>query len=860
MTPFLAALAVAPFALAQNPLPPTPPSPQNPRGPQTPRRPVPGTPKGPVDPSGGPGQNPGLGGGGQGRGAAPRPGGPRPYDEVVTKEAKSDPGVFTLHRVGDQLLFEIPKAGLDREMLLAMEVSGSPAGAGGYGGATLPNAHRVVRWTRRGNTILLRVPDYSSRAEGTGALARAVQSANVEPIAATFDVLAEGKEGSVVIDVTRFFTSDPQDFSIRGLVGGGAPDPARSYIERSKSFPTNVEITSTLTFVGGAGTLSFGPSGLVQRGGGTATALVHYSLVNLPEKPMMPREFDSRVGYFTEDFTLYGDPRNQSVEKSYIARYRLEKKDPSAALSEPVKPIVYYISREVPEWLHPYMKKAVEDWNVAFEQAGFKNAIQCKEAPDDPNWDPEDVRYSVIRWAPTPTENAMGPHISDPRTGEILSAHIIVWHDIMKLGQTWYFTQVGDLDPRASKLPLPQDLLGRIMQYVVSHEVGHTLGLRHNHKASSAYTVAQLRDKAFTDQYGDEASIMDYGRFNYVAQPGDNANLVPIIGPYDKFAIQWGYETIPNAKKPADEKRELDRLASKGATDPMLRFGGEDAAAGADPTVQTEDLGSDPIEATRYGLMNIDRIARMLIPATTVPGEDYDELGEVYAALLAQRNRELLHVAKLVGGVVETRYHVGYGGAPPFAPVPAARQAAAVDFLVKNGLTTPKSLIIPDILYRVGPNGAQAQVLGGQRAILNSLMSPDKVARLQDAAAIDPTAYTIGRLVHDVQSGVWSELMTPSPKVDPYRRGLQRAYLEFAQARLQAEDASATPSDLRAVLTGNLRELKATLGRAIAKTTDETTRMHELDAQTTIERILDPNAVVVQSAAPAAPPTGRRGR
>ena len=425
-----------------------------------------------------------------------------------------------------------------------------------------------------------------------------------------------------------------------------------------------------------------------------------------------------------------------------------------------MKPIVYYISREVPEWLHPYFKKAVEDWNPAFEQAGFKNAIVCKDAPDDPNWDPEDVRYSVIRWAPTATENAMGPHISDPRTGEILSAHIIVWHNVMKLNQTWYFTQVGDLDPRAAKLPLPQDLLGRLMQYVVCHEVGHTLGLRHNHKASSSYTVDQLRDKAFTDEYGDEASIMDYGRFNYVSQPGTTRTSSPSSDPTTSSRSSGATSLSPNVTKPDDEKRALDLIAARAVTNPMLRFGGEDAAASVDPTVQTEDLGSDPIEATRYGLMNIDRIAKMLIPATTKYGEDYDLLSETYADLVSQRTRELVHVTKLVGGVVENRNFAGRGGAS-FTPVPAARQAAAVDFLVKNAFTTPTSLITPDLLYRIQPTGAQQNVLTGQRIILLQLLSPDKISRLQDASALGTGGYTVDRLVNDVQNGIWSELMTP---------------------------------------------------------------------------------------------------
>lgn len=536
------------------------------------------------------------------------------------------------------------------------------------------------------------------------------------------------------------------------------------------------------------------------------------------------------------------------VDRALIDRYRLEKKDPKAAVSEPVKPIVYYISREVPEEWHPYLKKGVEDWNVAFEAAGFKNAIQCKEAPtvkEDPDWDPEDARYSVIRWAPAAVENAMGPHISDPRTGEILSAHIIVWHDVLKLSQTWYFTQVGNMDPRAAKLPLPQPLMGEILQYVVSHEVGHTLGLRHNHKASSSYTAAQLRDKAFTDKYGDEASIMDYGRFNYVAQPGDNARLIPILGPYDKFAIEWGYKPL-GASNPDDEKRELDKIASRQVTDPMLRFGGEDGNAQTDPTVQTEDLGSDPIEATSYGLKNIKAIARMLVPATTKFGEDYDLLSETYSSLLGQRLRELTNVLKLVGGVVQTDYHAGRG-LYVYNPVPAAKQAQAVKFLVDNAFETPRELLLPEILNEIQPYGAQDLVLSSQRLLLNGLLSDARVKRIQDTQALHPgTSYTLSALVNDVQKGVWNELYTPAPTIDLYRRNLQRTYLETLKAKVQIDGPGS--SDLHAIATASLQDLEKTIDRALLKTKDTDTRIHLTDSRAIIDRILKTPVVISNTA------------
>ena len=888
LLPCLIAASLGPVAAhAQNPLPQTPPQPQTPRRtPRSPRTPTPNPnptpdpqnpdPQNPT-PAPAPGPNPqipgggggGFGGrfGGGGGGQQARPAAPRPYKDVITAEAKSDPGLFTVHRIDDRILFEIPANQIGKEMLLAAEIEKAPAGTAGYGGTAAGN--HVIRFTRRNNVVYLRTVDYSSRAEGKGAIARAIEAANVEPIVMAFNVEAEGEGKSAVIDVTRLFNSDPAEFAVKQRVGGSAVDPTRTFIEKTKSFPTNIEVKSNMTFIGGGGAgaglgqLPGAPTGRRRGGGGGAsslTALVHYSLVLLPEKPLMPRLYDSRVGYFTESFEDYGAPENRVVDKQYIARYRLEKKDPKAALSEPVKPIVYYISREVPEEWHPYLKKAVESWNVAFEQAGFKNAIVCKEPPtfkEDPDWDPEDARYSVIRWAPTTTENAQGPHISDPRTGEILSAHIIVWHNILKLGETWYFTQVGDMDKRAQKLPLPQELMGDIMQYVVCHEVGHTLGLRHNHKASSSYTAAQLRDKTFTDQYGDEASIMDYGRFNYVAQPGDNARLIPIIGPYDKFAIEWGYKPM-GMNRPDDEKPELDKLASQQVSNPMLRFGGEDLNAQSDPTVETEDLGNDPVEATSYGLKNISKIARMLVPATTKYGEDYETLGEMYTALWAQRQRELGHVAKVVGGVVQTDYHAGRGG-EVYSPVPPAKQAQAVKFLVDNAFTTPRDLLLTDILNRIQASGVQDEVLNGQRSILTSLLSDVRVKRMLDIQATSTgTSYTVGNLVRDLQNGIWSELYKPTPVVDLYRRNLQRAYLETMRSKLQGD--SATPTDLRPIATGSLMDLQRVIDRALVKTTDADTRLHLMDSRNTIERILKAPVVVTQpAAAPAAFPFGRGG-
>ena len=763
---------------------------------------------------------------------APKPGELKAYKDVVTADAKSESGLFDVHRIGEKVLFEIPEKALGKVMLWTTEAAETPVG--GYGGTQLGD--RVVRWTRRGNKVYLRLVNFTIRAVGDGAIKTGVEAASVEPILQAFDVEAEGEGKSAVIDVGKFILSDPAEFSAKRAVNGSGVDASRSYVDSVKPFPTNIETRVLLTFNSApAGPPSpFGPP----RGSGasSATVLVHYSMVQLPDDPMQPRLADSRVGYFGTGFQEFGAPENRVMDKRYISRFRLEKSQSGEGISEPVKPIVFYISREVPEKWRPFMRSGVELWRKAFEKAGFANAIVARDAPslqEDPNWDPEDARYSVIRWAPTATENAMGPSVQDPRSGETISAHIIVWHNVLKLAQMWYFVQASPNDARAQKLPLPDDLTGKILEYVVAHEVGHTLGLQHNFKASSSYSIAQLRDPKFTDVYGTEASIMDYGRFNYIAQPGDGAGLIPKIGPYDSFAIEWGYKPIAGSAD--QQKAELDRIAARQVEDPMLRFGG---GRSEDPSEQSEDLGSDPIEATRLGLKNIDRIAGYLVSASTVAGEDYAFLAEVYGRVVGQRQTELNHVARLVGGVVETDYHSGRGG-DVFAQVPKARQAAAVAFLLENAFTTPTSLLNPEIINKIMASGAGDGVLASQTQLLSSLLSDARVKRLSDnVAANGDKAYTLTELVADVQNGIWKELLTPAPAIDGYRRSLQRAYIEVYRGKLAPD--TGTTTELRGAAFWALSGLVSTINRALPKVADKETILHLQDCKRQIERILDP--------------------
>jgi hypothetical protein len=795
------------------------------------------------------------------------------YDEVITASAKTSPGVFLVHRIDDKVYFEVPQDALGKLMLWTIEVAKGPSGVS-WGGRSLGN--RVVRWERRGNKIYLWNVGFDKRADGK-AVQRAVDSANMDTILLSFDVEAEGKDRSTVIGVTHLFVGDVPDFSVKGAVTGAtAIDDSRSYIEEVKAFPTNIEVRSLLTFRAGGGagltggTPTPGRGGRGGAGGGRSyTSVLHHSLVQLPDRPMLGRHFDPRVGYFTRSFEDYAARKGWMERRQYIARFRLEKKDPEAEVSETVKPIVFYLSREVPEKWRSYMKKGVEDWQPAFEKAGFKNAIVCKDAPserEDPTWDPEDARYSVIRWVADPTQNAMGPHVHDPRSGEIISAHIIFWHDIVKLVQLWYFVQCGGSDPRVTSLPLSDEIIGDCLRYVCCHEVGHTLGLRHNHRASQAFSVAQLRDPKFTDQYGTVASIMSYGRYNYVAQPEDKVrNFIPKVGPYDVFAIEWGYRPVGGVRSPEEERSTLDQWAARQLKESWLRFGGEDGPATVDPTVLTENIGSDAIEATALGLKNLDRVLEKLVPATTRLGEDHTLLQEAYEAVLQHRMTWFGAVVKQVGGVVENRV-LGGRGVESFSRVPREQQQKAVKFLMEYAFTTPKKLLSPAILNRFKYTGVANDVTSQQRALLTRLLSSERFRLLQDAEVVDAQkTYTALAFLTDVQDGVWSELRHKQPAIDPVRRGLQRAYLAHIKSELNprpaAEAQPVTPlprrgrlgraggsqgTDFRAVSRSCLNRLADQLDGLLAKAKsgeplvdDAMTRVHLEDCRREVKLILE---------------------
>ena len=789
---------------------------------------------------------------------------PKPYDQVVTADFKTQAGVFKVHTSKGKALFEIPKAELNKDFLLVVEVEKSPIDAS-YPGESVVDL--VVRWEQRDNKVLLRAVDYSNIADPNDPIRTAVAAMETPTIMMAFPVEAFAADGTPVVDATKFFTSEVNEIPVKKVLGAQALDPARTFFDNVRVFPINLNIEATQTFNPKPPQV---PPGVPPQyaeylpSPPSLTAVVHYSFVKLPEKPMMGRLADERVGYFTHGHTNYSRTVHEVKPTEYIARWRLEKKDPKAAKSEPVKPIVFYVDPATPKKWVPYIKQGIEAWKPAFEAAGFINAIQAKDPPtpeQDPAWSIDDARYSAVRWVPSTIANAMGPHISDPRSGEILNSDIDVWHNVQQLARDWYWVQVGPLDPRCKVLPLPDELMGKILVYVVTHEVGHSLGLPHNFKASATYPIEKIRDKNWVKKYSHVPTLMDYCRFNYVAQPEDGIDpddLIPKIGPYDIFAIKWGYTPVPAAKSPEDEKKTLDEWCKVQETTPWLRFSTA-GAYGTDPGEETEAVGDiDAVQATGLGIKNLKRVINMLAGAVLKPGENYDELAHMYQAIWNQLQLETGHVANIVGGY-DSEPKVGLAPGVRFQPVSGARQREAVKFLNENVFKTPAWMEPQDIVRKIEPSSGQERLVTLQQAVLNSLLRESRISRLQDQQAIlGDQAYTVFDLLADLRAGIFGELSGTRVAVDPYRRNLQRAYIEILTGRLappqpttaqaatrrmpgmQAPAFMLHEDDSRAAIRAELKDLEALLATKANDAADEITKAHLADLKDLIDFALEP--------------------
>ncbi|WP_271007656.1 zinc-dependent metalloprotease [Paucibacter sp. B51] len=778
---------------------------------------------------------------------------PKPYDKVITKEAKTQKGLITLHSVKQKLYFEIPKKLLDKQLLMVANATAVPSDVDHVGKSL---NQEVVRFSLKGNKVYFHAVDHAFVSGSDRPNAEAVRDSQRDAILLAFNVESFAADGAPVIEVSRLFTSEVGDFSARRLIQGTSLDASRSFVESSRAFPGSLRIDAVHTY--SAPAMVQTPMGPMKAPphfpARSATMNLAYSLVELPEPAMMPRLMDDRIGYFYVSRTDFGSDRHGVERERLITRWRLEKKDPAAALSEPVKPIVWYIDKSTPTALVPYVKKGIEAWNVAFEAAGFKNAVQARPFPskeEDPEFDPEDVRYSIIRWVPSSIPNAYGPHLSDPRSGEILNANIVMYHNIQKILRDWYITQAGAVDPRAQQLPLPDDLMGDLVAYVVTHEVGHSLGFQHNMKASSQYPFEKLRDAKWLSTMGHVSSIMDYSRMNYVVQPEDKidpALLIPKVGPYDIYATQWGYTPIPTASTPAAEKPVLDAWAREQDGKPWLRF--QSPKGDGDYGVVMEAVGdADAVRATELGTKNLQRIVKNLPKMALRAGESDRDLEELYKAVWGQWRNELGHVAALVGGYDYQNKHGSQAGAIS-QPASKAQQARAVALINEQLFKTPSWLFEPAVVERLTPSLPSGALLNLQRGMLSHLLDRSRLVRLQgQESALGERAYRVEQLLADLRGGVLGELAQGSSP-QAARRNLQRSYVELLASRL---GEAAGMDDGRAQIRAELKRLSQRFASAAGSARDSVARGHWAELADASAKALDP----LQAAQAKGQATGR---